>query len=169
MIENSSSDSAIEEIAGDNKKLTEDPEKAIPCDQEKKQVIKMFIFKNSKFLPEGKTKEIEDKLMKLSIPAIQTLCCLDFINPRSITALSCLFGHLGIDRFMIGHTRVGLIKVLGCFGIVYCYNYGINKKFDACVFIAVFIIFIIGDMFRINGITRYENYKKLERAIESLA
>ena len=72
---------------------------------------------------------------------IQTL---QFKDPTTMLIVSILGGALGIDRFMIGDTGMGVGKLLTCGG---------------------FGIWAIVDYFLIMGATREKNLLKLQEAL----
>jgi TM2 domain-containing membrane protein YozV len=65
-------------------------------------------------------------------------------DPTTILIISILCGGLGIDRFMLGDTGLGIGKLLTCGG---------------------FGIWTIVDWFMIQSRTRELNFQKLQRAL----
>lgn len=79
--------------------------------------VDMFIMANGKFFEQNQIIQIRERLLTLDDskwPLIQTL---QFKDPTTSIIVSILAGGLGIDRFMIGHTGIGVGKLLTCGGL----------------------------------------------------
>ncbi len=108
------------------------------------QKVDMFIMSNNKFFESHQLDEIRSRLLSLDDskwPIIQTL---QFKEPTTSLIVSLLGGNLGIDRFIIGDTGLGIGKLLTCGG---------------------FGIWTIVDWFMIMGATREKNFQKLEQIL----
>ncbi len=104
----------------------------------------MFIIANGKEFESHVVPQIRQRLIELDDdkwPFIQTL---QFKNPTTILIVSLLAGSLGIDRFMLGETGLGVAKLLTCGGLG---------------------IWTIVDWFIIMGKAREKNYEKLQQAL----
>jgi TM2 domain-containing membrane protein YozV len=105
--------------------------------------VDMFIMSNSKFFEGHMLPQIRQRLVELDDskwPIIQTV---QFKDPTTSIIVSILAGALGIDRFMIGDTGLGVAKLLTCGGLG---------------------IWTIVDYFLIMGATREKNMEKLQLA-----
>ena len=73
-----------------------------------------------KYFPAGKRAYIEEGLSKCPNEKYNILSTINYKNPTTITVLSVFFGGLGVDRFMLGQTGMGILKFLtgGLFGIL---------------------------------------------------
>ena len=93
------------------------------------QKAQMFLRAYKKYLPQDKHKIIEQKLLKTSDDNIAGILEVEFKNPGFVLIISIFLGFLGIDRFIIGDVKVGLIKLctLGGVGILTIYDW-INIK-----------------------------------------
>lgn len=81
------------------------------------QKVDMFIMANGKFFEQNQVIQIRERLLAIDDskwPLIQTL---QFKDPTTSIIVSILIGGLGIDRFMIGHTGLGVGKLLTCGGL----------------------------------------------------
>lgn len=81
------------------------------------QKVDMFIMMNGKFFESHQVGFIRDRLINLDDskwPAIQTI---QFKDPTTSIIVSILAGSLGIDRFLIGDTGLGVGKLLTCGGL----------------------------------------------------
>tara|TARA_R110000850_G_scaffold147768_3_gene269990 strand:- start:180 stop:518 length:339 start_codon:yes stop_codon:yes gene_type:complete len=108
------------------------------------QKVDMFIMANSKFFESHQIGLIRDRLIAMDDsqwPMVQTL---QFKDPTTSIIVSLLAGSLGIDRFMIGDTGLGIGKLLTCGG---------------------FGIWAIIDWFLIMGATREKNMEKLQQTL----
>ncbi len=76
----------------------------------------MFILINNKFFEGHHVAQIRDRMLEIddsNWPVIQTL---QFKDPTTMLLVSLLGGSLGIDRFMLGDTGLGVGKLLTCGG-----------------------------------------------------
>jgi TM2 domain-containing membrane protein YozV len=84
---------------------------------------------------------VKDKLTTLDDSKFVYLQSLNLKDPTTILIVSILAGNLGIDRFMIGDTGLGIGKLLTCGG---------------------FGIWGIVDWFIIQGRTREVNFARVQ-------
>jgi TM2 domain-containing membrane protein YozV len=78
--------------------------------------VDMFILINNKFFEGHHVAQIRDRMLEIddsNWPVIQTL---QFKDPTTMLLVSLLGGSLGIDRFMLGDTGLGVGKLLTCGG-----------------------------------------------------
>lgn len=81
------------------------------------QKVDMFIMSNAKFFDGMHLPAIKDQLLKLDDSKFIHLQALNLKDPSTILIVSILGGQLGIDRFMIGDTGLGVAKLLTCGGL----------------------------------------------------
>lgn len=62
-------------------------------------------------LPAEKSVVIREKLQQVDDSRYATISCVQFKNPTTILVVSIFFGWLGIDRFMLGDTGMGILKL----------------------------------------------------------
>jgi len=104
----------------------------------------MFIAFNSKYFSGEKLPFIRAQLENLDDSKFMIIQALDYKDPNTMLLISIFGGHLGIDRFMLGQTGLGVLKLLTCGGI---------------------FIWTIVDWFLIMDISRDHNFDKLMRHI----
>ncbi len=104
------------------------------------QKIDMFLMSNGSNFPEEKTMFIREKLLTVDDSKWSMISVLQFKNPTTALILSLFLGGLGVDRFYIGDTGLGVGKLLTCGGVG---------------------IWTIIDWFLIMKATRENNYAKL--------
>ena len=95
------------------------------------QKVDMFIMTNQKFFPAEKIMYLKDKLRTMDEEKFSLISTIDFKDPTTILLVSIFLGSLGIDRFMIGDTGMGLLKLLtlGVCGILTIVDwFSISKK-----------------------------------------
>lgn len=82
--------------------------------------IDMYIMTNQKFFPEEKIVYLKDKLRTMDEEKFSLISTIEMKDPTTILLLSIFLGSLGIDRFMLGDTGMGILKLLtcGCCGIL---------------------------------------------------
>lgn len=80
----------------------------------------MFIMTNQKYLPAEKIQMLRDRLMAADDNKMVMLSGVEMKDPTTILLVSIFLGSLGIDRFMLGETGMGILKLLtgGCCGIL---------------------------------------------------
>lgn len=84
------------------------------------QKIDMYIMTNQKYFPEGKSAYLKDKLRTMDEEKFSLLSTVELKDPTTLLLVSIFLGTFGIDRFMIGDTGMGILKLLtfGCCGIL---------------------------------------------------
>jgi len=108
------------------------------------QKVDMFIMTNSKFFESYQLMPIRDRLLQLDDSKWVFLQTLQFKDPTVSLIVSLIGGGLGIDRFIIGDTGLGIGKLLTCGGLG---------------------IWAIIDWFLIMGATREKNLAKLQMVL----
>ena len=77
----------------------------------------MFIMSNGKFFEIHQINTIKDRLNEVDDSKWAMLSTAQFKDPTTTLIVSLLVGSLGIDRFMIGDTGLGVGKLLTCGGM----------------------------------------------------
>lgn len=99
------------------------------------QKIDMFIMTNKQYFPEEKIMWLKDKLRTMDEEKFSLVSAIEFKNPTTLLLVSLFLGTLGIDRFMLGDTGMGVLKLLtaGCCGILTIVDWFtiMNKTKDA--------------------------------------
>lgn len=93
--------------------------------------IDMYIMTNQKYFPEDKILYLKDKLRTMDDENFSLISTIVLKDPTTILLISIFLGSLGIDRFMVGDTGMGIIKLLtlGCCGILTIVDwFTISKK-----------------------------------------
>jgi TM2 domain-containing membrane protein YozV len=108
------------------------------------QKVDMFIMANGKFFESHHVMQIRERLVSLDDSKWVEVQTLQFKDPTTLLIVSLLGGGLGIDRFMLGDTGMGVGKLITCGG---------------------FGIWTIIDWFMIMGATREKNMEKLQRVL----
>ncbi len=108
------------------------------------QKVDMFLMANGKFFESHHLNAIRDRLITLDDSKWPMLQTLQLKDPTTSLIVSILAGSLGIDRFMIGDTGMGVGKLLTCGGLG---------------------IWAIIDWFMIQGATREKNMEKMQQIL----
>jgi TM2 domain-containing membrane protein YozV len=87
---------------------------------------------------------IREKLLAVDDSKWAMLSTAQFKDPTTILIISILAGSLGIDRFMIGDTGLGIGKLITCGG---------------------FGVWAIIDWFMIQNATREKNMQKIQQLL----
>ncbi|HYD91287.1 MAG TPA: TM2 domain-containing protein [Flavobacterium sp.] len=105
------------------------------------QKVDMFLMTNGKFFQAQHINYIREQLLKADDSKWGMIQSIDLKDPTTLLIVSLLGGGLGIDRFLIGDTGLGVAKLLTCGGLG---------------------IWTIVDWFLIMDITRQKNMEKLQ-------
>jgi len=108
------------------------------------QKVDMFIMANGKFFESHQVAQIRERLIQMDDSKWSMVQTLQFKDPTTSLIISLIGGSLGIDRFMIGDTGLGVGKLLTCGGLG---------------------IWAIIDWFLIMGATREKNMAKLQQVL----
>ncbi len=112
------------------------------------QKADMFIMNNAKYFESHQIPQIKEALLKADDSVWIHVQALQFKDPSLLLIVSLLGGQLGIDRFMLGDTGMGIGKLLTCGG---------------------FGIWAIVDWFLIMGAAREKNLETLSQALMTSA
>ena len=107
---------------------------------DRKNLITQLFISNQGKCSEEYVSKIKDKMNNLTEDDIIDLTSVEFKSPTTTLIISLLGGGLGLDRFYLGQTGKGILKLLTCGG---------------------FSIWAIIDLFLIMGATRETNTEKL--------
>jgi TM2 domain-containing membrane protein YozV len=105
------------------------------------QKVDMFIMANAKFFESHQLNAIRERLLTLDDSKWAMISTVQLKDPTTSLIVSILAGALGIDRFIIGDTGLGIGKLLTCGGLG---------------------IWTIVDWFMIQGATRDKNMQKIQ-------
>ncbi len=108
------------------------------------QKVDLFLTTSQKYFKPEQILVIKDRLLALDDSKFALISALEYKDPTTILIISIFAGGLGIDRFMLGDTGLGVLKLLTA---------------GACG------IWTIIDWFLIQGRTREQNYLKLLQVI----
>ena len=93
--------------------------------------IDMFFVANGKKLPAEKAVLIREKMAQIDDSRYATISSVELKDPRTMLLVSIFLGEFGVDRFMLGETGMGILKLLtaGLCGILWLIDLiGISKK-----------------------------------------
>lgn len=108
------------------------------------QKVDMFMMTNNKYFESYQLNLIRERLLTLDDSRWGMIQSIQYKDPTTMLIVSFLGGSLGIDRFMIGDTGLGVGKLLTCGGLG---------------------IWALIDLFLIMGATREKNMFMLQRAL----
>ena len=96
-----------------------------------KQKIDLYLTTNAKYFEASAIPIIRQKLENADDNAFLSLQACELKDPTTLLLISIFLGGLGIDRFMLGDTGMGILKLLtgGCCGILTLIDiFTISKK-----------------------------------------
>lgn len=105
------------------------------------QKVDMFLMANAKHFEGHQINAIRERLLQLDDSRWVAIQSLNLKDPTTSLIVSLLGGNLGIDRFIIGDTGLGVAKLLTCGGLG---------------------IWSIVDWFMIMGRTREKNFERMQ-------
>lgn len=108
------------------------------------QKVDMFIMSNAKFFESSQVVQIRERMLLLDDSKWTLIQSAQFKDPTTSLIVSLLAGAIGIDRFIIGDTGLGIGKLLTCGGLG---------------------IWAMIDWFLIMGTTREKNFAKLQQVL----
>ncbi len=108
------------------------------------QKVDMFLMTNGKFFQGHHLNYIRERLLMADDSKWAMIQSIDFKDPTMMLIVSILAGGLGIDRFIIGDTGLGIGKLLTCGGLG---------------------IWAIIDLFLIMDATRQKNMERLQQLL----
>ncbi len=95
------------------------------------QKVDMYIMGNSKYFPAEKIFYLKEKLASCDESKFALASTIELKDPTTMLIISLFLGSLGIDRFMVGDTGMGVLKLLtgGLCGILTIIDwFSISKK-----------------------------------------
>ena len=93
--------------------------------------IDSFILANSKYFPVESIYMLKEKLANVPDDKMYMLHSVEMKDPTTMLLISLFVGGFGVDRFMLGETGMGVLKLLtgGLFGIMTIIDwFSITKK-----------------------------------------
>lgn len=93
--------------------------------------VDMFFMTNAKYFPEEKAVYLKEKLRTMDDEKFSLVSTIELKDPTTLLLVSIFLGTLGIDRFMLGDTGMGILKLLtvGCCGVLTIIDwFTISKK-----------------------------------------
>jgi len=79
--------------------------------------IDMFVASSSEKFPSDKMGIIHSQLEKIDDKKFLSIQSANYKNPTTLLIISIFLGSLGVDRFMLGQTGLGVAKLLTCGGM----------------------------------------------------
>ncbi len=96
-----------------------------------KQRVEMYMTSNREYFEPTQAMLLKEKLLSAEDSKFELLSMIELKNPMTMLIISIFLGSLGVDRFMLGDTGMGIVKLLtgGCCGILTIIDwFGIQKK-----------------------------------------
>ena len=108
------------------------------------QKVDMYIMSHAKYFESHNIAFIRDMMLKADDSKFLNVQTISLKDPTTILIVSLLAGSLGVDRFLLGDTGLGVGKLLTCGGLG---------------------IWAVVDWFMVMGRARELNYEFLMRAL----
>ena len=107
--------------------------------------VDMYMLANSKYFHSERIPYIQERLAHLPEEKFNLLYTVQLKDPSTMLLVSIFIGEFGVDRFMIGDTGLGILKLLTLGGC---------------------LIWWVIDMFLISNRTREVNFNRLMEAVD---
>ena len=108
------------------------------------QKVDMYIMSHAKYFESHNIAFIRDMMLKADDSKFLNVQTISLKDPTTILIVSLLAGSLGVDRFLLGDTGLGVGKLLTCGGLG---------------------MWAVVDWFMVMGRARELNYELLMRAL----
>ena len=137
------------------------------------RIMHPYLLKRSPYFDDKKLTEIEEYLQCASSETLEKVNSLKLRDTTIILLVSILLGNLGIDRFLIGDKKIGILKfiILGMIGSnLYIFSPFIldNQIAGLLGGVGLFITFFtVIDWFLIQEATRKANYEKIIKVLKT--
>ncbi len=95
------------------------------------QKLDLYLMTNHKYFPEEKVMYLKEKLRYIDEDRFAMISTIEMKDPTTYLLVSIFLGSLGVDRFMLGETGMGILKLLtcGCCGVLTIVDwFTISKK-----------------------------------------
>jgi len=82
--------------------------------------VDMYVMTNQKYFPPEKIMYLKEKLAAMDESKFAMVSTVELKDPTTLLIILLFLGGLGVDRFMLGDTGMGILKLLtgGCCGIL---------------------------------------------------
>lgn len=74
--------------------------------------VDMYLMANQKYFPAEKMVFLKQKLLEVDEGKFTMISMVELKDPTTLLLVSIFLGYLGVDRFMIGDTGMGILKLL---------------------------------------------------------
>lgn len=95
------------------------------------QKVDLYLTTNAKYFEPTVIPLLREKLLKSTDDKFLTLQATELKDPTTLLLISIFLGGLGVDRFMLDDTGIGVLKLLtgGCCGILTIIDwFSVSKK-----------------------------------------
>ena len=76
------------------------------------QKLDLFIMTNQKYFPSERIVQLKESLSNISDEKFSMVMAVELKDPTTMLLISLFLGGLGVDRFMLGDTGMGVLKLL---------------------------------------------------------
>lgn len=78
------------------------------------QIVEVYLTLHRPFFPEELLPYLEEKFLRMDSEEFQQVASVKLKDPVTLLAVSLLLGGFGVDRFLLGETGCGIVKLLLC-------------------------------------------------------
>lgn len=109
--------------------------------------VDMFIMQKGKFFPEMQIKTLREQLLSLDYNQFILITSVEYKEPMTMLLISIFLGYLGVDRFILSQTGIGIGKLL------------------TTLICGIGLVWWLIDLFKIGSDTKDFNYQKCQQMI----
>ncbi len=82
--------------------------------------VEKYLTMNAKYFPSENMYELKQALLEADDCAYDLISSIALKNPNTYLVISIFLGSYGVDRFLLGETGMGVLKLLtgGCCGVL---------------------------------------------------
>ena len=74
--------------------------------------VDLYMYSNHKYFPEDRIMYLRERMLAVDDSKFMWVSTLELKDPTTFLLISIFLGQFGVDRFMLGDTGMGVLKLL---------------------------------------------------------